>query len=72
LNWQRSVARAINPIDNQNSPTWQGLRPRFSKPFAISKRERDAIAEGVEEIVLAVALLVPDPEAFDLVEQMVS
>jgi hypothetical protein len=43
-----------------------------SEAFTISQGECDAITESVEEVVLAVALFISDPEAFDLVQQVIS
>jgi hypothetical protein len=40
--------------------------------FAIPERQRDAVAEGIEKVVLAVAVSVADAKALDLVEQVVS
>jgi hypothetical protein len=41
---------------------------RELEAFAVSEGERNAVAEGVEEIVLAVAPFIPDSETFDLLE----
>ena len=41
------------------------------KPLAIPESHRDAIAKGVEKVVLPVALSVADAEALDLVEQVI-
>ena len=63
---------------NVNNTQWSCARQRVLEhehtlePFPVSEGDDDAIAECVEEVVLAVALLVPDPETFDLVEQVVS
>jgi hypothetical protein len=43
-----------------------------SKALAISQCDRDAIAEGVEKIVLAVGVFVADAKALDLLKQAVS
>jgi hypothetical protein len=43
-----------------------------SEPFSISKRECDAVAERVEEVVLAVAAFVADAKALDLLDEVVS
>jgi hypothetical protein len=40
--------------------------------FAIPERQRDAVAEGIEKVVLAVTVSVANTKALDLVEQVVS
>jgi hypothetical protein len=42
------------------------------EPVAIAQRDRNAVAEGVEQVVLSIAALVADAKALDLVEQVVS
>ena len=40
--------------------------------FAIPESQRDAVAEGVEKVVLPVASSVANAKALDLVEQVIS
>jgi len=47
----------------------KSLQP--SKSTAIPEGERDTIAEGVQEIVFALALFISDAEAFDLIQKVV-
>ena len=44
----------------------------YLKPLAIPESQRDAVAEGIEKVVLSVAVSVADAKALDLVEQVIS
>jgi hypothetical protein len=44
---------------------------RVSEAFLISKGDRDAIAERIQEIIFAFVVLVSDPEIFDLLDKMI-
>jgi hypothetical protein len=43
-----------------------------SEAFAIPESQRDAVAEGVEKVILAVTFPLANAKALDLIEQMVS
>lgn len=43
-----------------------------SEAFVISESNRDAVAEGVEKVVLAVASSIANAKTLDLVEQVIS
>ena len=43
-----------------------------SEAFVISESKRDAVAEGVEKVVLAVASSIANAKTLDLVEQVIS
>src|SRR5271166_281195 len=62
-----------------NPPTSQIYRPLVSfdsglelETFAIPKGQRDAIAEGIEKVVLPVASSVANTKALDLIDQVIS
>ena len=59
------VGSATNPWNICSRAFLFGL-----KPFAVSEGEDDSVAEGVEEVVFSVAILVADAEALDLIKQM--
>jgi hypothetical protein len=48
------------------------VRELESEAFAIPERQRDAVAEGIEKVVLAVGSPVADAKALDLVKQVIS
>ena len=60
----------------KSPPVWpfQGLASwrRTLEAFAIPESQRDAIAEGIEKVVLAVASSVANAKALDLLKQVIS
>jgi hypothetical protein len=48
-----------------------GVRVSLLKALAISERQLDSVAEGIEKVVLAAAASVANAKAFDLIEQMI-
>jgi hypothetical protein len=62
--WRRLVSAATARLSFESR---LGL-----EAFAIPERQRDAEAEGIEKVVLAVTASVANTKALDLVEQVVS
>jgi hypothetical protein len=62
--WRRLVSAATARLSFESR---LGL-----EAFAIPERQRDAVAEGIEKVVLAVTASVANTKALDLVEQVVS